>query len=78
MNSTDLRNKILKYVNAADDNLLHHLEDVILEYGNTKKVELPEVVKQLLEQSQEDIKEGRVLEHSEVMRTVKEKFNIKN
>jgi predicted transcriptional regulator len=79
MSTAELRNIITQYTNVADDKLLRIVKAVFESYTNEEADiydELPETFQKLINKGLEDIKEGRVRSHEEVMKSIREKYNL--
>jgi predicted transcriptional regulator len=79
MGVLELRKKWLESIKTVDERFLRIVDAL---YENYEKQEmdsydkLPNDVKRLIEKGLEDIKQGRVYSHNEVMDEFKKKYNI--
>lgn len=79
MSDLELRKKWRQSIKKVDDRFLRMVDAL---YENYEKEEmdsydkLPEAVKKLINRGLEDIKQGRVYSHDEVMAEFKKKYNI--
>ena len=79
MGTIELRNTITQYLSKADDKVLRIVKAVFETYEEEEidfSDTLPDVAKKLIENGLEDVKEGRVHSHHEVMQVFRKKYNI--
>lgn len=80
METLELKNTIKQYLNTADEKVLRIVKAVFETYEEQKDIDfydtLPDVAKKLIEKGLEDVKQGRIYSHKEVMAEFKEKYNI--
>lgn len=69
---------IEKFMNIASLEKVEQLEHFFnTELQQDEEVELPEMVVKLLDKSRQDSKAGRVRPHEEVMKEVRQKYNLR-
>ncbi|MFT5890435.1 MAG: putative transcriptional regulator [Dokdonia sp.] len=81
MGTVELKDIVKQYVNIADDKILRIVKAVFESYQKEEKEvdfydELPEAIKDLLEESIAQADRGEVTPHAEVMAEFRKKYNI--
>ena len=80
MNAIELRNTVLNIVNTSDEKFLVLVKKLYDSYRLEKEDDffegLPIEIQELLEQSREQIKNGKVRTHYEVMNELRKKYKI--
>ena len=79
METIELREKWKKSIMKVDDHFLRMVEALYQSYTQNKidtYNNLPIIAKQLIDKGLEDIKEGRIHSHEDVMSEFKKKFNL--
>ena len=81
METRELKNKIIQYLNEADDEALKGVNEFIETYKKDHtepEIEVSEVFQKLIEKGLEDSKSGRIRSHKDVMLDVKKRYNIQD
>lgn len=79
MGTPELREKWKKSITKVDERFLRMVEALYQSYiqdENEAYNDLPEIAKQLIDQGLEDIKEGRIHSHEDVMSEFRKKYNL--
>ena len=79
METRELKNKIIQYLNRADEETLRIVNEFFETYEKKQtdsKIVAPEVFKKLIERGLEDSKSGRIRSHNDVMMDVNKRYNI--
>ncbi len=79
METKELKNKIIQYLNEADEEALRIVNEFFETYKKKQtesEVEVPEIFKKLIERGLKDSKSGRIRSHDDVMMDVKKRYNI--
>ena len=69
MEHVKLKDKIIKQVEEADDEILHLLETIFENYSSTKKYTFPETAQKLILQAMEESDNGSVKPYVEIKST---------
>ena len=78
MEAFELREKWKKSITKVDDHFLRIIDELYQSYSQNEEevFNLPDIAKKLIDQGLEDIKEGRLHSHDEVMSSLKKKYNL--
>lgn len=79
METLDLRKKWMNSINKVDERFLRMLDALYESYvkENPDPIdELPELAKKLIDQGLEDVKQGRIYTHDDVMAEFRKKYDI--
>lgn len=81
METQELKSRLIKKIETANENELRQLESLFDSFNSGEKDwydELPPIVKQLLGESEQQIKEGKIYTHEEVMTKTHERYGSNN
>lgn len=79
METLELRKKWKKSITKVDERFLRMVDALYQSYTQNEQDafnDLPDAAKQLIDQGLEDIKQGRIHSHEEVMSKFKKKYNL--
>ena len=79
MGTLELREKWKESITKVDERFLRMIDALYQSYTQNEPdsyEDLPDIAKQLIDQGLEDIKEGRVQSHEDVMSEFKKKYNL--
>ncbi|QMU65465.1 MAG: hypothetical protein GKR88_15010 [Flavobacteriaceae bacterium] len=80
MSTAELRNKWQKSIHLVDDKFIRMIDTLYETYTKEDEVdffdELPKQVQELLMISREQVKQGKVTPHKDVMAKYREKYNV--
>lgn len=79
MEAMELRKKWIQSITKVDERFLRMIDDLYKSYSENKMDffdELPKEIQELLLKSRDEVKQGKVKPHEEVMAEFREKFNL--
>lgn len=80
METQELKALLIKKIETADENELKQLEALLNSFMPEEKdwyYELPSIIKQILKESEQQIKDGKTHTHEKVMRKTRERYGLK-
>ena len=80
METQELKARLIKKIETADENELKQLEALLNSFMPEEKDwydELPSIIKQILKESEQQIKDGKTHTHEQVMRKTRERYGLK-